>query len=145
MNARSISSRFLAVSLAASLGSAGLVACQADPSPAPGQGDPFPSPMNDPEITVIPIELRSWLGFQSAVIVRDGERPMQVQVPVRNLAERKYLLEYRFLFYDDNGLELSPQMGWQMFALDAKQVQRLSGAALDLRARTYRLEVRWSQ
>lgn len=129
---------------AASLLSTG---CEADRSPAPGMGDPYTAPMNDPQITVIPIDLREWLAFQPAVVTSraDADRPMQVEVPLRNMAEAMYLIDYRFLFYDLNGRELEPVMGWRMQELYPKQVVRLKAGALDNDAVDYRLEIKWSK
>jgi len=108
-------------------------------------GDPYPAPMNDPQITILAPELRPWLGFHPAIIDDDGRRPMQVQIPVRNMTDRDYLIDYRVLFYDDSGMQLDPVMGWKMEALRPKQTVRLIGQALDTRARNYRLEIKWAR
>lgn len=119
--------------------------CKTDISPSGGLGDPYPAPINDPQITILSPELRPWLGFHPAVVVDDGSRPMQVQIPVRNLTARDYLIDYRVLFYDENGMQLEPVMGWKMEALRPKQTVRLDGKALDRRAVNYRLEVKWAR
>jgi uncharacterized protein YcfL len=116
-----------------------------DIAPSAGTGDPYPAPLNDPQISILSPELRNWLGFQPAVIIKDGKRPMTVEVPVRNLTYNQYLIEYRFKFYDENGQELEPIMGWKFQSLDPKQIERLKGSALTTDAQTYRLEVRWSR
>lgn len=122
-----------------------LTACKYDTSPSPGVGDPYPPPGNDPQISVLSPELRPWIGFQPAVVVRDDKAPMRVEVPARNSTYNKYLIEYRFLYYGDNGLEVTPTMGWQMIAMEPKQIVRLKGAALSTDAKAYRLEVKWSK
>lgn len=124
-----------------------LAACEADRSPAPGMGDPYPAPMNDPQITVIAPELRNWLVFQPAIVTdrANPDRPMQVEVPVRNTAENTYLIDYRFLFYDINGRELKPTMGWRMQELYPKQVVRINAGALHTDAVDYRLEIKWAR
>ncbi len=121
--------------------------CEADRSPAPGMGDPYPAPMNDPQITVIAPELRNWLAFHPAVITdrADPERPMQVEVPVRNTSEETYLIDYRFLFYDLDGRQLEPAMGWRMQELYGKQLVRLKAGALHNDAVDYRLEIKWAK
>ncbi len=130
----------IAVSLALSL-----AGCKADTSPGAGRGDAYPAPMNDPQISVLDPKLREWIAFQTAVITKDGERPMTVQVPARNLTERVYEIEYRCLFFDEHGRQIQPVMGWRFVSLDPKEVARLEGAALGMDAKDYRLEVRWSQ
>jgi hypothetical protein len=121
--------------------------CQAPPdtSPSPGMADPAPAPFNDPQISVVSPELRAWLGFQPAIITQDGERPMQVEVPVRNLTGNLYLIDYRFIFRDSEGRQLEPVMGWRLQALEPKQVVRLKAGALSTDAESYRLEVKWSR
>jgi uncharacterized protein YcfL len=120
--------------------------CQApDRAPGGGYGDPYLAPLNDPQISVLDPELRQWLGFHPASITRGGADPMAVQVPVRNLAERGYLIDYRILFYDANGMEIEPVMGWKMVSLEPKQVVRLKANALGRNAEAYRLEVKWAK
>jgi uncharacterized protein YcfL len=75
----------------------------------------------------------------------DPDRPMQVEVPVRNTAEEQYLIDYRFLFYDRDGREMEPTMGWRMQPLLPKQVVRLKAGALSGEAVDYRLEIKWSR
>lgn len=119
--------------------------CQTDISPSGGMGDPYPAPLNDPQITILAPELRPWLGFHPAIIENDGVKPMHVQIPVRNLTDRDYLIDYRVLFYDVNGVQLDPVMGWKMEALRPKQTVRLDGRALDTQAVNYRIEIKWAR
>lgn len=134
------------VMLAALCACAGSGGCQTvNTAPSPGLGDPYPAPMNDPQISVLSPELQPWIRFQPAYVTQDGKRPMSVEVPARNLTDRQYLIEYRFLFYNDEGVELSPVMSWAFQPLDPKQVVRLKGKALSTEAETYRLEVRWNR
>lgn len=120
--------------------------CEApDRSPPAGYGDPYPAPLNDPQISVLSAELRPWLLFHPAIVTRTERQPMQVQVPVRNAAQRKYLIEYRILFYDERGVELTPTMSWSMVPLEPKQTVRLKAGALDESADSYRLEVKWAR
>ncbi len=124
-----------------------LIGCESTPdmSPSPGMGDPYPAPFNDPQITLLAPELRNWVRFDPALIVDDGRAPMQVEVPARNTTDRLYLIDYRFVFFDDRGFELEPVMGWKFQELRPKQMVRLKGAALTTAADRYRLEVKWSR
>jgi uncharacterized protein YcfL len=115
------------------------------PIPAAGSGDPYPAPLNDPQITVLSPELREVLYFQPAFLDRGGNDVLVVQVPVRNNAPRQYLIDYRFLFYDEAGLELAPTMGWKMAALEPEQVLRLKANSLSSEAVRYRLELKWAR
>lgn len=135
-----LSSALVIASMCASFGG-----CKTDTAPSAGMGDPYPAPMNDPQISVLATDLRPHLVFQPAIITKDGQRPMTVELPMRNTTYNKYLLEYRFLFYDASGRELSPVMGWEFVPLDPKQVARLKAKATSLEADNYRLEVRWSR
>jgi uncharacterized protein YcfL len=132
--------------LVAAVLTAALVAgCQSDLSPSPGLGDPYPAPLNDPQIAVLAPDLRPWLGFHPAIVTDDGRRPLQVEVPLRNLSDRQLLTEYRILFFDERGATVAPVMGWEMLPLDPKQTARMRGGALSTEASHWKLEVRWSR
>jgi len=66
-------------------------------------------------------------------------------VPVRNLADRQYLVSYRITFYDAGDIEVSPTMGWRLEAIDARQTSRLTAGAMSPEAVNYRLEVKWAE
>jgi len=118
---------------------------QTNPAPRPGLADPYPAPYNSPDITVVDEDLRQWLGFQPAVRVRTTNQPLHVEVPVRNLADDQYIIQYRFLFYDERDVEQDPIMGWRRAVLEPKQTVRLEGSALDASAKSYKLQVRWAR
>jgi len=124
-----------------------VTSCTAPPdlSPPTGMGDPYPAPENDPRIAILTPDLRPWLGFHTAIVLDDGEHPMHVQIPVRNLAEKTYLIDYRILFYDASGFELSPTMGWRMVDLRPKQTARLDGKAMSTDAASWRVEIKWAK
>lgn len=123
-----------------------LLGCQAKyGAPSAGLGDPWPAPVNDPQITVLAPELQQWLRFHPARIVRDPDRPMQVEVPVRNISDRQYLIDYRFLFFDGDDMAVTPTMGWRFMAIDANQTARLTAGAMSPDAANYRLEIKWAR
>jgi uncharacterized protein YcfL len=119
--------------------------CRHDTSPSPGLPDPHPAPWNNSDITVLSPDLHEWIRFGSAVRTKIEGQPMQVEVPMRNLTANQYLVDYRFLYYDESGRELEPVMGWRMQPLQPKQVVTLKGKALDAAATRWRLEVKWAQ
>lgn len=119
--------------------------CQDPTAPSPGLGDPYPAPLNDPQISVLEPELQRWLRFHPARIDHEPGRPMQVEVPVRNLADRQYLIDYRVVFFDGNDMTLEPTMGWRLLALEPKQTARLAAGSLSSDAVNYKLEVKWAR
>ncbi len=122
-----------------------MVGCQTQQgAPRSGLGDPWPAPVNDPQITVLSPDLQQWLRFHPARIELDPGRPMQVEVPVRNLADRQYLVSYRITFYDAADVEVST-MSWRLEAIDARQTSRLTAGAMSSEAVNYRLEVKWAE
>lgn len=125
----------------------GAAGCQSEPdiNPSPGMADPIGAPYNDPQIAVLAPELREGIGFHPAIVVDDGEHPMDVTVPVRNLTNQQYHLQYRFIFYDEYGRELEPVMGWDRAFMERKQTQRWNANALSTDAKSYRLEVKWAR
>ena len=119
--------------------------CEHNTSPSMGLGDPYLSPYNDPQITLLSPDLQRWLAFQSARIESDGNKPMQVEVPVRNLTNRNYPIDYRFTFFNRQGMQLKPTMQWRFANLAPKQVVSLSAGAMSAEAVSYRLEVKWAE
>jgi hypothetical protein len=116
-----------------------------DPAPNPGLADPVPPPYNSPDITVIDGDLQQWLGFHPAVVVRSENRPMSVEVPVRNTADDQYIIQYRFTFFDEDGSVLDPVMQWDRAVLEPMAMQQLRANALDERAESWKLQVRWAR
>jgi hypothetical protein len=124
-----------------------LAGCQQAPDVTPpfGYPDPVGAGANDPQIQVLSSDLRPWLGFQTPTVIRRDGAPLEIQVPVRNLANEQYLTEYRFVFFDANRQVVQPEMGWVMQPLVAKQTEYLRANALDTQAVDWKLEVRWSR
>ena len=65
-------------------------------------------------------------------------------VPTRSLGENRYLLEYRFVWYDKSGLEVRPAMGWKEFVLEPKGSKVIQANALDKTAVDWKVEIRWA-
>lgn len=134
-------------SLIALLGVAALSlgACQksVDPSPNAGLLDPVPAPANNPLVSLGSPELAQLLGFEPGIVERRNGL-LHVAVPMRNLTNNRYTLDYRFFFYDENGMEVGPQMGYQEIILDPKEQRRPATNAPDGRAVAYRLHVKWA-
>lgn len=122
-----------------------LGACQKtlDPSPNAGLLDPVPAPANNPQVSLGSPELAQLLGFEPGISERRNGL-LHVAVPMRNLTNNRYTLDYRFVFYDENGMELTPQMGYQEIILDPKEQRRPATNAPDGRAVAYRLHVKWA-
>lgn len=118
--------------------------CQTDVRPLAGQPDPIAVPYQDPRISVADPQLQQWLGFHAAVMVRNGKMPMSITVPVRNLADDQYQIDYRFLFFDELDRQMDPVMNWRFAAVQPKAVAHLEASALDSRARNWKLEVKWA-
>ncbi len=129
---------------AAALAALVLAGCRTGVAPSVGLGDPYPPPFNDPQISVLSPKLHKWLAFHPARIEMDSDKPMQVEVPVRNLTKRNYQIDYRFLFFDKHDMELRPTMAWRFANLSPKQIVRLRAGALSTEAINYRLEVKWA-
>lgn len=122
-----------------------LVACTtpSDPSPNAGLLDPVPAPANNPQVSLGSPELQQLLGFEPGISERRNGL-LHVAVPMRNLTNNRYTLDYRFVFYDENGMEVGPQMGYKEIILDPKEQRRPATNAADGRAVAYRLHVKWA-
>lgn len=130
--------------LATACAAALLSACATDPAPSPGAPDPS-LPNNNPQISVLDPNLQRGIGFGQTVVIPSGATPMKVQVEMRNLSNYEYLVDYRYLFYDAQGIQLEPAMSWRQVSLLPKQLQMISANALDTKAVNWRLEVKWAR
>ncbi len=115
---------------------------QRDTSPYAGQPDPNRPNVNPRIITSTP-DLMVALGFDEPIVVRENDI-LRASVPTRSLGDERYLLDYRFVFYDERGLEIEPVMGWRFIALEPREQRRIEARALDSRAQDWRLQIKWS-
>lgn len=128
-----------ALALSGLAGAAMLAGCESPPRAAAND----PVVIADPRLSVLDPVGRDLLRFQQAVVVDREDQPLRVQVPVTNVSPRDtYYADYRFSFFDADGLLLEPTMGWEFLNFDPGQSQRMVGAAVHPTARTWRLEVR---
>ncbi|MCP3905848.1 MAG: DUF1425 domain-containing protein [Planctomycetes bacterium] len=126
----------------------GLVGCETPPpnvAPVAGLPDPVPDPYNNPQVMLMDPDLQSLLAFPPAVVFNDPGRVMEVEQPVRNFTTETLLVDYRIVFYDDRGREVSPVMDWEFAPIRSKQMRRLKANALDDTAEDFRVEVKWAQ
>lgn len=144
MNSR-LSRSVLTVSLLAlTLAPCALTGCKtSDPRPYAGRADPVAAPDNNPRIVMSHPELMNSLGYDAPIVVRPDDL-LTVAVPTRNLGDERYILDYRFTWYDNNGMEIRPAMGWREVVLEPKGQKRLQANALDKRAVDWKMEVRWA-
>lgn len=122
-----------------------LTGCKApsDPRPYAGRADPIAAPDNNPRIIMSHPELINSLGFDSPIVSRPNDI-LTVAVPTRNLGDERYILDYRFVWYDVNGYELTPAMSWREVVIEPKEQKRLQANALDKRAQEWKIEIRWA-
>lgn len=108
-------------------------------NPPAARADPL---MSDeyPQITAED-NLEKWIGFSSAV-VEDGP-PLHVSVPVRSLTQTETLnIQYRFLFFDDRGRDVSTSQDWRFLTLSPRVREFITATAIDDRAKDWNLRVR---
>lgn len=72
----------------------------------------------------------------------DGTTPMRVTVPLRLLHNREHHIQYRFVFRDERGRTVPPDMGWRFMTLPPRAQTEVEAAALNNEAVDWRLEIR---
>jgi uncharacterized protein YcfL len=124
---------------------AAMAGCNKPYSPDPwvGQQDPVAAPNNNPRIVLSSPDLMMALGFDQPIVLRPDDL-LTVAVPLRNLGDERYLLDYRFVWYDKDGLELRPAMGWKEVVIEPKDQRRIQANAIDSRAVEWKVQVRWA-
>jgi len=113
-----------------------------DTAPYAGQPDPNRPNVNPRIITSTP-DLTVALGFDEPIVVYDSGN-LRVAVPTRSLGDERYLLDYRFVFYDERGIEVEPVMGWRFISLEPREQRRIEAQAIDARANDWRLQIKWA-
>jgi uncharacterized protein YcfL len=86
--------------------------------------------------------LEGRLRHDRATVQRSESGVINVTVPVRVTTQRDVRAQYRFLFFDQTGRPLRPEMDWQYLQLPARTQVFLEGASLQPEAVDWRLEVR---
>ena len=123
---------------------AALPACQSkSTAPHTGQPDPVAAPANNPNIELMSGDLQRSLGFDSP-IVADDDGLLTVTVPVRNLSDNRYQLDYKFIWYGAQGREAKPLMGWKEISLGPREQRQMTANALDTGAKRWKLQVQWA-
>ncbi len=86
------------------------------------------------------------LMMENAASVRSDNGFPQVQVAVRNTGRERQRLQYRFLWFDANGMEISQgQSGWVSETLEPREVRTLEGVARSPEVSGFKLFVRQYQ
>lgn len=97
----------------------------------------------EPEIEFLDADLDRTLQVLPSVTVDRPPIPMRVQVPVQNTQRFQDLtVDYRFVFYDRDDLEMEPPMPWKPVTLLATESRRFSGRAYSEGAVRWTLKVR---
>lgn len=94
---------------------------------------------------VLDDDLRQLVEFTPATRIRVGGRPLQVETICRNLAANAFLIDYRFVFIDEQGQVVGASDEWTIIRLDPGEATTLRGVAGDGSASSHHLEVRWAR
>jgi uncharacterized protein YcfL len=122
-----------------------LSACESGQRPDSSAADGSAVHAGDSEVVVLDDDLRRLLEFSPATRIRVGGRPLQVEVIGRNLAANAFLIDYRFVFFDDQGHAVAASDEWTIVRLDPGAATTLRGVAADGSASAHHLEVRWAR
>ena len=124
--------------LAGALMIAGLTACSTNPVPA--EPDHYTQETYPQVVAMGDLEGALAVG-RPAIQPAGGGKPMIVSVPVRLLDDEPANAQYRFMFFDANGMPLEPAMEWKYVLLPPKVQTYLEGVSLQKEAADWRLEV----
>jgi len=119
---------------------AGLTVGGCDWAPKGAVSDPLPA-TEYPQVAAFG-DVADDLAVNQPVVRHGPIPPMSVSVPVRLLRDSDARVQYRFIFFDDRGQPIRPEMDWRFEQLMGRARTYLSGSALDPGAVDWRLEVR---
>lgn len=123
--------------LASALMMAGLSACT---DPVPAKPDKY-TMQTYPQVVTMG-NLEGAVAVAQPVVQPAGDgTPMRVSVPVRLLDDEPANAQYRFTFFDVNGMPLEPAMQWRYVLLPPKTQVFLEGISLQKEATDWRLEI----
>ena len=95
-----------------------------------------------PQIAVVE-GLHRKVVFSRPAVTDAPNQPMSVVVGVSNKTRSKNMhIQYKFEFYDQNKVPVEPMMQWKYQLLPHAAEVKLIGAALDTKARDWRLVMR---
>ncbi len=95
-----------------------------------------------PQIVIINNFL-PWVAFHDPIVTpAEGEVPMKVTVPIRLKQWQRKEAQYRFIFLDQDGRPVGPEMDWRWEVLNPRTLVYLEASALDTAAVDWRLEIR---
>ncbi len=116
-----------------------LGACDAVKAPGAAKPDPLPSAAY-PQI-VAAEGLSDYIVYDTPKV--STTKPMEVTVPVRGLTDNQEVnLQYRFSFFDQNGVPLNENPDWRFIKLPSRNQRFLNGFAREQSAVDWRLEIR---
>lgn len=98
-----------------------------------------------PNVTLSERSLQDALGFQEPVISQTPSGLMRVTIPLRARSNDELHLEYRFVWLDDEGAPVQPEMNWRPLRLEPRQPQYVSASASSAAAENYNFQVRWGR
>ena len=118
-----------------------LGACNNTPPPRPARIDPVLLE-SYPRI-YFQGELYDRLAYAAPIVVSSIDKPMKVTVPLRVTTKDQLNVQYRFEFYDADGVPLQPkQEGWRFIHLPQMARHYIQTSAMDTTAVDWRLVIR---
>lgn len=107
-------------------------------APIEGQHDPF----TPPQVTFADPRLAKRTAIGTPVLTRDPQSQLlYVQVPIRNLTDHQFPVDYRVKFVDRNGQVLN-ETGWAHKYLAPNVPDQISVNSLSSRAADFQLDLR---
>lgn len=102
-----------------------------------------PLPQGQQPHVILHDDVHDAVSHGEPVVTRgEGDTPMRVTVPLRLLDNRQYNMQYRFIFFDERGERVSPDMSWRFITLPPRAQTEVQGAAMNPEAVDWRLELR---
>lgn len=129
----------MVVSVGLLAGVVALAGC-AKPTPPPGAMVDMVALNNYPQITVMD-NLQPWL-VVNRVQPQKVDDLLNIDVDMRWTGKQYVYLEYRFIFFDDQGRALNTDPAWRTGEAAPGTVEYMQGRANNESADTWRLEIR---
>jgi uncharacterized protein YcfL len=98
-----------------------------------------------PNVSIANASLQDAVKLNDPTVTRTEQGLLQVIQPIRAAANEQLFIEYKFVFFDEQGRVLRPEMSWRYKRLEQRVPDTITATSTSPDADDYRMLLRWSR
>lgn len=98
-----------------------------------------------PKVTLSSKSLSKAVALNPAVVTRSATGNLQVSQPIRSMSKGGIDIQYRFIWLDEMGRSIQPEMTWRYKRLEPQVPETISASSTSDSAVDYQVQLRWSR